>query len=242
MATEPAPRTHDGFRLRGTSVTRIETFVDAAFAFGVTMMVISAGTLPTSVEELMAALHRVPAFAACFALLAMLWAGHNEWSRRFGLETAMTTTLSLLFVFVMLVWIYPLRMVFSGAMFFFTNGWVPSEMRFEKNYELQDGFLIYGVGFGALAAILFALNRIALRRRIQLGLNQVEVLETRRAAGTHAIHVAVAALSILLTFVARGPELTWRAALPGFAYALTGVAMWFHHSRYHRMRMRLERT
>ena len=31
----------DGFRLRGTSVSRLETFVDAAFAFGVTMLVAS---------------------------------------------------------------------------------------------------------------------------------------------------------------------------------------------------------
>ena len=30
-----------GFRLRGLEMTRLETFIDAAFAFSVTMMVIS---------------------------------------------------------------------------------------------------------------------------------------------------------------------------------------------------------
>src|SRR5262245_39056444 len=127
MTTEPALKVRDGFRLRGTSVSRLETFVDAAFAFGVTMLVISVGTIPKSIEELLLALRSVPAFAACFLILVMLWSGHEEWSRRYGIEDDGTTWLSLLFVFVMLVWIYPLRIIFSGAMEFFTGGWAQSE-------------------------------------------------------------------------------------------------------------------
>ncbi|MDQ2701254.1 MAG: TMEM175 family protein [Pseudomonadota bacterium] len=58
---------------RGREVTRIETFVDAAFAFAVTLLVISFDAIPDSAQALVQALKGVPAFAASFALLAMLW-------------------------------------------------------------------------------------------------------------------------------------------------------------------------
>ena len=49
-----------GFRLRGTNTTRLDTFVDAAFAFAVTLMVISVDEVPGSYEEFMQALAQVP--------------------------------------------------------------------------------------------------------------------------------------------------------------------------------------
>ncbi len=79
-------RRKDGFRERGDQVTRLEAFVDAAFAFAVTLLVISLDGVPTSVEGLSAALKGIPAFAACFTLLAFFWYAHNTWSRRYGLD------------------------------------------------------------------------------------------------------------------------------------------------------------
>ncbi len=233
----------DGFRLRGTSVTRLETFVDAAFAFGVTMLVISVGSVPRTPSELFEAFRLVPVFGVCFLLLTMLWWGHDLWSRRYGIETGLTTTLSLLFVFVMLVWIYPLRMVFSGAMSFFTGGWVPSDMKLGSNADTQLCFLVYGVGIGTLNTILLLLNRIALRRKGELDLDPVEVIETRRTIGGYGVHVAVASLSVILSailWISLGArEAGFVSALPGFVYMLTGVGMWWHHSRMNRLRAHL---
>jgi hypothetical protein len=239
MAIDSALPVRDGFRLRGTSVSRLETFVDAAFAFGVTLVVISVGTLPGSVPELVEALKHVPAFAACFLLLTMLWSGHDEWSRRFGIDNDRTTWLSLLFVFVMLVWVYPLRMVFSEAFDFFTNGWFASGMPKSTNTDIQNCFLIYGIGFASMSAILLQLNREALRTPVEPPLDPVEVLETRRAVGSYAVHVGVACISVLLSFVARNAESNLLASLPGFAYMLTGVGLSWHHKRFHKLRAKL---
>lgn len=184
------------------------------------------------------ALHRVPTFAVCFLVLTMLWWAHNQWSRRFGIETGNTACLSLLFVFVMLVWIYPLRLVFGSAMHFFTAGWVPQEIQLDSSADLQTCFQIYGVGWAALNAILMMLNRSALRMKDELQLDDVELLETRRAIGVHVIHACVAALSIVLTFFVVDSESIWMA-LPGFAYVLTGVGMSWHHARFHKMRAKL---
>jgi hypothetical protein len=48
----------DGFRMRGQQVTRLETFVDAAFAFSLTLLVIFYNALPDTVAELAHALRR----------------------------------------------------------------------------------------------------------------------------------------------------------------------------------------
>ena len=62
-----------GFQLRGTEVTRLETFIDAAFAFAVTMLVISVGDIPNNYQELILALKGIPSFAASFASIAIFW-------------------------------------------------------------------------------------------------------------------------------------------------------------------------
>ena len=41
---------HHGFRLRGEAVTRLETFVDAAFAFAVTLLVMAVIYRPLVIE------------------------------------------------------------------------------------------------------------------------------------------------------------------------------------------------
>lgn len=103
-----------GFRLRGLAMTRLETFADAAFAFAVTMLVISIDSIPGNLAELVEALKGVPAFAASFASIMLLWAGHNRWSRRYGLEDGPTTLLTLCLIFIMLAFLYPLKLVFSA--------------------------------------------------------------------------------------------------------------------------------
>jgi uncharacterized membrane protein len=113
----------DGFRLRGESISRLETFVDAAFAFAVTMMVISIGSVPQSTPELLAALHKAPTMAVCFLVMMIFWSGHNRWSRRYGLDTARTTWLSMLLVLGVLVWVYPQRIVMSSALSCRTCSW-----------------------------------------------------------------------------------------------------------------------
>jgi len=75
-----------GFRLRGTQMTRLETFLDAAFAFATTMLVISAGEIPKNYPELILALKEIPSFLASFLIIMLFWIGHRTWSRRYGLE------------------------------------------------------------------------------------------------------------------------------------------------------------
>src|ERR1700741_3148081 len=73
-----------GFRLRGVAMTRLETFIDAAFAFAITMLVIATQQIPEDIETLLAAFKNVPAFVASIIVLGIFWRGHWLWSRRYG--------------------------------------------------------------------------------------------------------------------------------------------------------------
>ena len=82
---------------------------NAAFAFAVTLLVISFDAIPDSAQAMLEALKGVPAFGASFALLVMFWWAHASWSRRYGLDDGVTAVLSCVLVFTVLVYVYPLR-------------------------------------------------------------------------------------------------------------------------------------
>src|SRR3989440_9506672 len=64
-----------GFRLRGMEMTRLETFIDAAFAFAISMLVIAAQQIPDNIQALLAAFKNVPTFICSIAVLGIYWRG-----------------------------------------------------------------------------------------------------------------------------------------------------------------------
>jgi uncharacterized membrane protein len=143
---------------RQRQTTRLETFVDAAFAFALTMLVISVDSIPRSFDELLQALAGIPAFAASFAIMIMFWLGHYRWSRRFGIEDTGSVVLSLLLVFLVLVFLYPLRLMMSGALSAMTGGWLPAQFMVTEVAHARAFFGLYGLAFALMAATLLALN------------------------------------------------------------------------------------
>lgn len=212
------------FRLRGLATTRVETFTDAAFAFALTLLVISLDP-PASFAALSEALRRIPAFVASATLLMVFWWGHHQWSRRYGLEDGPTIVLSSLLVFTVLVYVYPLRFLFglmvewvgqvtglplgSGAVAVATLG------------DVNRMFVVYGIGFVAMSVSLVLLNLHAWRRRHALELTAWERHETLGTAGAWGLVAVVGALSVLTALLAPA---SW-AGLPGWLYCLLPVLM-----------------
>jgi len=211
----------NGFRQRGMDMTRIETFTDAAFAFSLTLLVISFDRLPATFDEFLLALRNVPAFAGGFATLAMFWYGHHVWSRRFGLDDGPTALLSMLFVFVMLIYIYPLRMVMSAFFNWLSGGWMPFMLEEIPLTDLADIFIIYGIGFAAMSGILALLYRYALARSEALALNEEERFAT--VAGFYAWLILSAIGMLSVAWASLMPPLVARWA--GFSYMLLGIVM-----------------
>ena len=162
------------YSLRGVQPTRLETFVDAAFAFALTMLVISVETVPQTFDELAEALKRVPGFAASFAIVVMFWHGHYRWSRRYGIEDTRSVLLSLLLVFLVLVFLYPLRMMMSGAFHALSGGWLPSEVRIETLGDVRAFFFLYGLAFSSMCGVIGLLFAQARRAAVEPPLNAYE--------------------------------------------------------------------
>ncbi len=217
-----------GFRLRGLEMTRIEVFVDAAFAFAVTMLVISFDEIPGNFAEMVAAIKGIPAFAVAVAQLVWIWHEHSVWSRRFGLDDAVTVLLSTCLLIVVLVYIYPLRVMAQGMFAWFTGGYLPSPFDLASLEELRFMFVFIGIGFATLCLVFKLLYARARRRADELRLSGAERYRARTVEilwlgcallGLPAIAAALAAPDGLVPF-------------SGFVYALIGIWIpWFSRRR-----------
>ena len=172
------------------STSRLDNFTDAAFAFAVTLLVIGGSEAPTSVAMLNAALAEVPAFAIGFAIIAMFWFAHVRWRHFRGEGDWLSAMLTVLLVFLVLIYIQPLRAMARSLSSFLGGSGTPF------SGDVGELFLIYGAGFVAMALTTAGLFAEARRNR---GLGLVE----RQAVGGELliwlILVATGIVSILLS-------------------------------------------
>ena len=189
-----------GFRMRGMEMTRLETFTDAAFAFAVTLLVISVDDVPRSYPEFIEALKQIPAFIGCFAQLMLFWWGHHTWSRRYGLEDGWSMLLSLSLVAAVLIYIYPLRAILSAFFANASGNFLPVPFELEIS-QIGNLFVIFGAGFSTLAGLLVGLYLIALRRADNLCLNHREIAQTRGDAIGWGLVLITGLVSTLLALL-----------------------------------------
>ena len=201
--------TNEKFRLRGSEMTRLETFIDAGFAFALTMLVISIDRIPTNHDEFILAFKGAPAFIACAALIGIFWRGHWHWSRRFGLEDGLSTLLSWALMITVLVYIYPLKIMFAGIIHYISGGYFPGNFLLETTDEARDLFAIYSAGFTLIALELLLLNLHALSLRTKLVLNPYEQFLTKAEIGGWGILAVIGALSLILALSLSKDHLGW---------------------------------
>ena len=200
---------------------RMDAFVDAAFAFAVTLLVISADQVPDSIESLGVALKALPSFAASFAMVALFWYSHVRWSRRYRLETVPATLLSLLLVFLVLVYVYPLRLLFGIFFSWASNGWLPMPLReFNPLQDVVSMYIIYGIAFMSMSACMVGLYAHAWRRRRASALDAALAADALADAASYLGFVVIGFLSALVAWLLPAQPSSWHLAIPGFLYFL----------------------
>lgn len=201
------------------SPSRLDAFVDAAFAFAVTLLVVGVGSVPANLTELTAALANVPAFAVSFALIAMFWAGHVRWRRYCDDQAGLPVLLSLALVFLVLVYVYPLRLMAVSFVQFVGGGAAGAG----SLADVAALFTLYGLGFVAMSGVMAALYAFAMRSR-------AATRATRASArGEAVIWLILMATGLLSVTLARFPA---TVALAPWAYALLPVAIGVFVWRY----------
>ena len=213
-ATRPPRR----FRLRGQEVLRVEAFSDAVFAFAATLLVVSL-EVPKTFAELQAGLHGFVAFAFSFGALVVIWAIHNAFFRRFGLQDATTVALNGALLFVVLFYVYPLKfLTVSLTERLLGRAGPETEARIRNVHELASLFVIYSLGFAAVFLCIALLYWHAARQKEALDLDALERYEALSTCRHYLIFVAVGLLSMGLAWAGVGV----RMGAPGWVYALLG--------------------
>ena len=218
---------------RGDKVTRLEAFVDAAFAFAVTLLVISGDQIPTSISMLLDALKQVPSYAASFALIMQFWLNHADWSRRFGIEDTYSDRLSLILVFVLLIFVYPLKMVFASLFSALSQNYFSTHFVISSWAEVPLLFQTFAIGFGAMALIMFLLFSRAAKLGKTLEFTDAEIAYAHFKRLMWGMVVVFSILSLILaaTIPARAESGTW-IGMPGFIFFGLNITQIFIRRHY----------
>lgn len=218
------------FRWRGSEVSRLEALTDTAFATVLGLLFLRAAP-PDSFTDLFAAVKSLGPFAVTFTIIAYVWVEHWLFARRYDLQDPLTTLLNLLLLFLLLFYAYPLKFLFT-LMFVQTFGPIGEIGKKEMmaGYggldDLATLFVIYGVGFGSIFAVIAAMYARALHFADELRLDPVELFLTRSGIVQTLLQAGIGALSIV--FALAGIGLEW--GLPGWTFMLAGPLMGMHGS------------
>jgi uncharacterized membrane protein len=197
----------DGIRWRSHEPSRIETFSDAAFAFALTLIIVSL-EVPHTFSELMETMKGGLSFAVCFALLFNIWNSQNVFFRRYGLTDSFTIAINAVLLFVVLIYTYPLKflfeLIFSGP---------ENQAKMIEPGQIQLLMLIYSAGFLVIYILFFLMYRHAERQADELELTPRELYETQTNKYINLICMGVCLIAISVALIAKE-----RAGMSGFVY------------------------
>jgi uncharacterized membrane protein len=201
----------------GIEAGRLDMFVDGAFAFTLTLLVIGRDAVPASAQELLRMLGGIPAFAASFSIMALFWHGHVRWRRHNLRADGGGLFLSLLLVFFALIFVYPLHMMFASLFGAIDLGGRPDGFALSEMGNLRALYVCYGVAFTCMAGTLALLFRHAARVALRGGRSP---LHARLEQQSWLVPTVLGLLSALLALAlpASAPPLLW--SLPGWLYML----------------------
>jgi uncharacterized membrane protein len=218
----------DGFRLRGTAMSRVDGFSDVVFGFALTLLVVSL-EVPHTFEELSRSPDGFIPFAICFLLLILIWYSHYKFFRRFGLHDLRTIAINAALLFVVLFYVYPLKFLFTVL----ASGWLDGEATgIRTSGEMRELMLLYGIGFSAIYLLFAALYANAWHQRRTLHLNPTEQFLTRSSIVEYLLRASVGLLSIAVALLVP-PRLS---GIAGMMYVLL-AAVGPLHGRWERRRL-----
>jgi uncharacterized membrane protein len=189
-----APTGNREFQWRSREVSRLEGLSDTVFGFAITLLIVSL-EVPRTSGQLLETMRGFIAFAITFGLLYSLWYRQFLFFRRYGLEDTRVVILNGALLLFVLFFVFPLKFL-AGAV-------VNRALGLGRTVLLPDGttvpaiqqsdwpllFAIYGLGFAAIFAVYAGLYQHAYSKRDELGLNPLEVHDTRESVRIFVVNV-----------------------------------------------------
>jgi uncharacterized membrane protein len=215
------------FRYRGEDSTRIEALSDSVFALAIGLLLISTSA-PSTFTELMVFTHDLLPLALCITLITLVWFEHFKFFIRYGFRSGRIVLLNTILLFLLLFYVYPLKFltkllvkIYFGliAPLFGINTNVGQEIQnMISADEMNQLMIIYGLGAASLFFVLMLMYRYALKQKVELELNEIEIFDTKASTTANFLMASIPLLSVFLVIVIPNPIVG--SAISGFSYFL----------------------
>lgn len=232
------------FRYRGKNQTRVEAFTDAAFALGITLIVLSS-SVPDTFKDLWLSVREIIPFGICVILVMVIWYQHYLYFLKYGLQDRMIITLNTILIFLILVYVYPLKFL---ARFLFELVLALSSRNFDILSEMfgpEGGIndmkylmILYGLGAALIFFTLALMHLYAGKKKEELKLNEYELFVTQTGSRQNLLMALVPALSVILALV-DFQSTTLNQSVAGFTYFLYPPIMIINGFRREKKRKQL---
>lgn len=211
------------FRYRGLNQTRVETFSDAVFAFAFTLVVLSS-SVPETFTELRASLREIIPFLICIVLIVVIWYQHYLFFLRYGLQNTRTVVINTFLLFLLLIYVYPLKFL-ASFLFELYYGFIVGDLsQFNSTYsnDLDMRLLMtaYGIGAMLIFLTLSLLYKHAYKRREDLELDDYEVFVTKTSFTHNLLMSSIPFLSSIISIFQIFGDGPINYIIAGFIYML----------------------
>lgn len=192
------------FKNRGEEQTRIETFSDAVFALAVTLLVLSS-TVPETFQDLRDSFADIIPFGICISLLMIIWYQHYIFFIRYGFKDVKIVAINAVLLFLVLVYVYPLKFLFQVLYKLFMAGITSDDEKIKylfseviKREDAQELMIIYGLGGAAVFILLAIMYWVAHNRKKPLGLSKIELYHTKTSIYDNLVMGGIPLLSAII--------------------------------------------
>lgn len=231
----------NAFRWRGTEVTRLEGFTDAILGFAITLVVVSLD-VPDTIDGLLRAMRGFVPFGLCFAYLVLIWYEHNIYFRRYGLNTLFILYCNTALLFVILMYVYPLKFLANYLVDGLIGLNTPAppddvlKIPVVASGQIATLMVVYGLGYVAIRAVILLLYGYAYSLRDALELNAVERYDTLETIQGQSIRLGFGCAAVLVAALG-GPK---AALASGLIFTSLFVILPIFHTIKGRRRHRYE--